>query len=325
MEPGIRARYQLGPLPRRGKGRSGGALALLALVLAAGAVGPASAVAAAQSAGERVHVSSRAGGDGERCRDGALRDRPQGGEGGCKKGTRGPTGPAGAMGPTGPTGPQGEPGTPGVTGPTGAVGVDGATGPAGVGGATGPTGPAGLDGTAGPGGATGPAGPGGATGPTGPVGATGPAGDAVHVGASLFSSTRQTLADVTAAQIAFDGATYDTDTMFDATTSTLVVKTPGRYLLRGELFWTFTENPQGERSLWISVNGNAVAFDTQDTADIGSSERISQSVSTIFRLNAGDVVSLHAMQDSGADAFSLSAVAGGTNLAPLLQAERLAP
>ncbi|MFD5142799.1 hypothetical protein, partial [Streptomyces sp. NPDC058401] len=71
-------------MPRRGKWPAGGALALLALVLAAGMAGPAGA-AAAPAAGERVSAAGRAGG-GDRCRDAQLRDRPPVDKTHCKRG-----------------------------------------------------------------------------------------------------------------------------------------------------------------------------------------------------------------------------------------------
>ncbi|MFD5142800.1 hypothetical protein [Streptomyces sp. NPDC058401] len=124
----------------------------------------------------------------------------------------------------------------------------------------------------------------------------------------------------------FTGADYDTDAMFDATTSTLVVKTPGRYLLRAALNWNFPENAVGGRVLLIIVNGVAVAFDGQDTADVGINGDISQDVSVIIPLKAGDVISVQVSQSSGGTGYSSFLATGPTqHVLPLLQAEWLAP
>ncbi|MDQ0942533.1 hypothetical protein QFZ67_004238 [Streptomyces sp. V1I1] len=79
------------------------------------------------------------------------------------------------------------------------------------------------------------------------------------------------------------------------------------------------------RDLAVEVNGSPFAFDEQDTADIASDgSGISQEVSTIVQLNAGDVISLSAIQTTGSNASSL-AVFGGKVVAPQLQAEWVAP
>lgn len=195
-------------------------------------------------------------------------------------------------------------------------------------GATGPTGPTGATGPAGPTGATGPAGPTGATGatgttgPAGPTGATGPAGTSVDVGASIYSTDDQPVPDSVQTQVHFNGAVYDTDTMFDSPSSTLVVRTAGRYLLKGRIIWRFTPAEFGHRRLFIEVGTSVVAYDVKDTANSASS---SQEVSTIVQLKVGDVISLQAFQDTGSEAVSESVSLGGGVLAPQLQAELLEP
>jgi hypothetical protein len=298
MSPANRTGSRLGPLSRRANWTAGGAIASLALVLAAGLVSPVGV--AAQSMGERVSVSSGSGGGDDKCRDGSDR----GGEDKCK---RGPKGATGATGPTGPTGPTG---ATGATGPTGGPGATGAQGGPGDPGATGGPGPTG---------ATGP------TGPTGSTGATGPAGPTVNVGASIFADESQTIPTNAETPITFSGAAYDTDTMFDSTNSTLEVNTAGRYLLKGRILWDFTANDEGQRQLRISVNGSVVAFDGQDTADAPVGMGTSQDVSTIVQLNVGDVISLRAFQTTGSVATSTWLFTGETNVAPQLQAEWLAP
>ncbi|MFE4304978.1 hypothetical protein ACFRR6_02775 [Streptomyces sp. NPDC056891] len=196
----------------------------------------------------------------------------------------------------------------GVTGPTGPTGSTGATGPTGPQGATGATGPAG---------------------PTGTTGATGPAGPTINVGASIFSTTRQSFPPLgLATAVTFDGAVYDTDSMFDPTTSTLVVKTPGRYLLKGRIMWELSNLAvNGSRELWITVNGTNAAYDLSDTGDLAGGRENSQEVSTILPLSVGDRIGLKAAQATGPGGIGASVPAFNTThrLAPQLQAERLAP
>ncbi|MFB7373113.1 collagen-like protein [Streptomyces sp. NPDC056222] len=275
----------------------------------------------------------QAGQDPHHCREHGHHDECEDGVG--VVGPTGPAGPAGAAGPAGPTGSTGDTGATGATGPQGATGesgASGATGATGPAGATGPTGPPGADGATGPAGTTGPAGPTGATGATGTTGATGatgatgPAGTAVTVGASIYSTTSQVIPSGTPTQITFDGAAYDTDAMFDPMTSTLVVKTPGRYLLKARILWSLAASPDGGfRELSITVNGIKAAYDFSDAADLGGNLGNSQDVSTIMRLNIGDKVGLEANQATGSDGSSLQFATSAQRLAPQLQAERLAP
>ncbi|MER7000699.1 hypothetical protein [Streptomyces sp. NPDC000410] len=153
-----------------------------------------------------------------------------------------------------------------------------------------------------------------------------PAGQTVDVGASVFSTVNQTIPSGMLTQITFNGAAHDTDAMFDPATSSLVVNTPGRYLLKARLLWSFTPTPAGERALYIFVNGTIAALDLQDTVNIGASGFISQEVSTIIELNAGDVIRVVASQATGNNATSQSlGLIGPTLLAPQLQAELLEP
>ncbi len=146
MSPEYRTESRLGPLARD-RFRKAGMFASLALVLAASAVSP--AAAAAQSIGNRVSTSSRAGGAGGECQDGVHLDKLKGllqslwgSDHDCAQGVTGATGAIGATGPKGDTGATGGTGPKGDTGATGSPGV-GTPGPQG---ATGPTGPSGLSG-----------------------------------------------------------------------------------------------------------------------------------------------------------------------------------
>ncbi|MFF3675817.1 hypothetical protein ACFYYS_17765 [Streptomyces sp. NPDC002120] len=151
-----------------------------------------------------------------------------------------------------------------------------------------------------------------------------PAAPTVNVGASLFANADQVIPNQTKTRILFTGAVYDTDAMFDATSSTLVVNTPGRYLLKGRLLWDYIASEAAHRRLTIEVNGLDTAFDSQLAKDRVTGFGISQDVSTIVRLNEGDMIELNAYQTTGADARSVT-LSGGAVLAPQLQAEWLAP
>ncbi|MFE3555750.1 hypothetical protein ACFXKW_12900 [Streptomyces sp. NPDC059193] len=275
---------------------AGGAVASLALILASGLMSVPNASAAQDAAG-RVSVSDPAGGDkGDRCEKGPRTEMDKGD---CKRGPRGPQGRPGPSGPPGPPGPSGPPGEIGPSGPPG------------------PSGPAGPSGAAGP---SGPPGPSGSPGPSGPPGPT------VNIAASVQAANDQAIPTSMLTKILFDTVVYDTDSMFDAVNSTLVVNTPGRYLLSGRILLAYTPHPTADRSLQIQVNGNLTALDVQDTAALPVTGAASQTVSTIRQLNAGDVISLHAFQRTGNPATSDAAFgAGGVGVAPQLQAELLVP
>ncbi|MEV7611779.1 hypothetical protein [Streptomyces sp. NPDC089799] len=138
----------------------------------------------------------------------------------------------------------------------------------------------------------------------------------MHVGASVFSSTDQVIPSGVETQVLFDTAQYDTDAIFDPTTSSLVIKTPGRYLLQGRLFWAFDPAEGSAFTLNLKRGTGYLAFDNQHPSASG----FSQDVSLIVRLSAGDVITLTASQNTGTDAASF-ALAG----VPFLQAELLAP
>ncbi|MGW1894501.1 hypothetical protein ACWCP6_30295 [Streptomyces sp. NPDC002004] len=274
---------------------------------------------------------------------------PTGPTGAGVTGPTGPTGPAGqgATGPTGPTGPAGLNGLNGQTGPTGPAGLNGLngntgpTGPAGLNGLngqtgpTGPTGPAGLNGLNGQTGPTGPKGNTGPTGPaglnglngnTGPTGPTGAAGNSVHAGGSIYATTNQTIpSGGSGTQITFDQQEYTDNTTFNPLTSSLTVNVTGRYLVRGQLYWSFNQAAFQDHEIFISVNGvPAVAIDDQGTADSGIGF-IAQEASAIVQLNAGDVLTLVAFQSTGSNATSEVITTPPRTLAPNLQAELLAP
>lgn len=284
---------QPGPRTRGTRWTAGGAVASLALLLAAGLTVP--NALAAQDAGGRVGAYGAAGGGGDSCGKDPRTGRERGD---CRKGPRGP------KGPPGPSGPPGPPGPPGPSGPPGEPGAIGPSGPAGPSGPVGPSGP---------------------PGPSASPGPSGPPGPTVNVGASLFSLLDQGIPNNIATKINFSGAAYDTDGMYDPANSALVVRTGGRYLLTGRILLAYNTNPTGDRSLQIRVNGGARALDVQDTATVPGTGSASQTVSAILQLDAGDVISLYALQRTGTEAVSMATAFGDVTVAPQLTAELLVP
>ncbi|MET8622558.1 hypothetical protein ABZW30_02145 [Kitasatospora sp. NPDC004669] len=147
------------------------------------------------------------------------------------------------------------------------------------------------------------------------------------VGAGVFSSKAQTIPTGTTVQVTFNGVDFDTDNMFNPTNSTLVVHTPGRYLLKSRFFWSFIPTALGaggEREVAVNVNGNPVAVDFQGTVD-GATLGVTQEASTIIDLKKGDAISLSVFQNTGQDAVSVPFVANGKTITPQLQAQMVAP
>ncbi|WP_329391362.1 hypothetical protein OG625_40365 (plasmid) [Streptomyces sp. NBC_01351] len=108
--------------------------------------------------------------------------------------------------------------------------------------------------------------------------------------------------------------------MFDDASDTLVVRTPGRYLLKARVALSFNAAGVNVSSLGIQVNGGFVALDQMR----GEDPFPTQEVSTIVPLNAGDAISLTIFAGTSLDAESRAEV-GAAPLSPQLQAELLEP
>ncbi|MGW2992925.1 hypothetical protein ACWDA9_14585, partial [Streptomyces sp. NPDC001193] len=157
-------------------------------------------------------------------------------------------------------------------------------------------------------------------------GPSGPPGPTINVGASIQSFSDQIIADTTLTKILFSSAVYDTSMMFDAPNSALVVRTAGRYQVTGRVLLTYTPNPAGARNLQLQVNGGGRALDSQDTAVLPGTGYVSQSVSATLELAVGDVITLHVLQTTGANASSRFVPGSlSTAVAPRLTAELLVP
>ncbi|MFD7079000.1 hypothetical protein [Streptomyces sp. NPDC059918] len=151
----------------------------------------------------------------------------------------------------------------------------------------------------------------------------GPIGETADVGVSVYGTEIQAVPNAVATQVAFSGAVFDTDGMFNAGASTLTVNTAGRYLVQGRVVWAFGSAPASAfRSLRIIVNNGIYAEDDQP---IGSYPNPSQAVSSVLQLNEGDTISLSAFQTTGTTVTMEPDFdpGSGQRLAPQLQAELL--
>ncbi|RNL72748.1 hypothetical protein EBF04_20680 [Streptomyces sp. I6] len=146
----------------------------------------------------------------------------------------------------------------------------------------------------------------------------------VDVGASVFrGQAPQAVPSSTLTRVLFDQALYDTDAMFDPADSTLVVNTPGRYLLNANVSWgNLTVDGNRAHDVFLAVNGGNVAFNEQRAV----SSSATQAVTTVIELDEGDVISVELFQNTGNDAISQRVVGNNSDpLAPVLQAELLEP
>ncbi|GFH35757.1 hypothetical protein [Streptomyces pacificus] len=146
----------------------------------------------------------------------------------------------------------------------------------------------------------------------------------VDVGASVFRNAQaQLIPSGTPTQILFDQALYDTDAMFDPVNSTLVVNTPGRYLLNANISWgKLVPGVNDFYSIFLQVNGSNIAFNEQ----VATAAFATQAVTTVLELEEGDVISLMALQNTDNDAVSGTVFGNNFDpLAPVLQAELLEP
>jgi hypothetical protein len=190
----------------------------------------------------------------------------------------------GLQGPIGPTGATGAAGPPGVAG---AIGPTGATGPQGISGATGSTGAAGIM---------------GATGPQGPTGATGPMGPPGPAGAARRSDPDSSLMQPTssyglfASDAASAGITVTPGSRFPissaaiATTAdltlagnTILVATPGRYLIR----FVVKTDPTSSSTGMVSVRLDGAAANS-----ISARAGTDASGDVILDIGAGGVLDL---------------------------------
>jgi hypothetical protein len=125
-----------------------------------------------------------------------------------------------------------------------------------------------------------------------------PAGGATFVGASVYKSANQSIANATETTITFALENYDSDAFFDAGTSTTRLVVPagkgGKYLITATN--TYNSNSTGQRIVYMYKNTtsvNAVVFNNGGSVD---TTIIS---SYVVSLAATDYVELKTFQSSG--------------------------
>lgn len=126
----------------------------------------------------------------------------------------------------------------------------------------------------------------------------------------------QTLTSGTSTQLTYSQSLYNIGGIADTTNSQFTVPAgwSGIYMLTAQLRWTGTTTSGTMRKFWVNVNGSTLAFDemTSNSNTVVAGE--TNHLSTELTLNAGDVVTFYAFQNSGSnlDVASTVANAGGT-------------
>jgi hypothetical protein len=119
------------------------------------------------------------------------------------------------------------------------------------------------------------------------------------VGARIFNSTTQSLANSTWTAITMNSETYDTDGFHSTSTNTSRITIPtglgGYYLAIGNL--AFAANATSWRGIGIYKNGSEVVGAYTDYA--GGTTGTVQIISDIMNLVAGDYIELYGRQNSG--------------------------
>ena len=118
----------------------------------------------------------------------------------------------------------------------------------------------------------------------------------------VYNSTDQAVTSGVAKVLSFDTERFDTDNIHDATTSPtrLTCRTAGVYLIIGHM--SFTSNPDGNRQLLVKVNDtNFITYVEDDCPPVGTFRPM---LTTIYYLNEGDYVELHALQTSGVTLYA---------------------
>jgi len=116
-------------------------------------------------------------------------------------------------------------------------------------------------------------------------------------GARVYNSGNIEIANGTATNLTFDSERYDTDNIHSTTANTdrLTCRTPGKYLIIGNIHWD--ANPTGTRITSIYLNGSDYigSYRTDPSADA----EIGHFISTIYNLSVDDYVTLTVYQNSG--------------------------
>lgn len=116
--------------------------------------------------------------------------------------------------------------------------------------------------------------------------------------ARVYHDASQSIADATAAVLAFNTERYDTDTIHDTVTnnSRLTCKTAGKYRITANVQWA--ANGTGSRGVYIRLNGvTPIAYELIATAS--TTLKTIQEVTTVYDLAVNDYVEMVVYQNSG--------------------------
>jgi hypothetical protein len=129
--------------------------------------------------------------------------------------------------------------------------------------------------------------------------ATPAAGTPTFVGASVYNSAAQTIANNTYTALTFDTEQFDTNTFHSTATNTSRFTIPagyaGKYLINGQVL--ADSNATGKRNFYFYINGVAYLFTTTVQ---GSTIEPSLTASWVANLAVADYVELFYFQNSGA-------------------------
>ena len=126
-----------------------------------------------------------------------------------------------------------------------------------------------------------------------------PASGSTFVGASVYRSTTQSIANATATALTYNTESYDTDAFHDTVTNNTRMTVPagkaGKYLITSTTY--FTNNATGQRIAYIYKNGASVF----GTTVVGASASVDVAVllSYVINLAVADYVEIFAYQNSG--------------------------
>ena len=125
------------------------------------------------------------------------------------------------------------------------------------------------------------------------------AGTTGHVGARVFHSVAQSIANSTVTALAFNSERYDTDAFHDTSASTSRLTVPsgldGKYLITGTL--QFAANATGSRVVSVRLNGTTTI--AQHRGPGFSGDPTDLSIVTVYDLVASNYVELVVSQNSG--------------------------
>lgn len=120
---------------------------------------------------------------------------------------------------------------------------------------------------------------------------------AARVYSSTDEHTRIQIAGAPVQRLTFDSVSFDTDNLFDPRRPTdLTAPMTGVYLITTNVSWAIEPNATNgiNRAVYVYVNDHAIAVDQRPPAG-----ETRQTVTTLYRLNAGDVVEVGVGQDGG--------------------------